>query len=253
MSDSAFDTTTSQTNDTQQTQIEPTDQSQPSAFEALVGEGKKFNDAEALARGKQESDTFIKQLQTELQGLREDLDKRMTSEEVLTKIREEAATNSATTGENTTPQLGKDDIAELVKQTLESTRTEETKDRNLMAVDQKLAEVYGDKRAEWLNSEAHKLGVSIDFLADVAKASPDAFFNTVGLSSTVTNTTASVTTGTVNTETVAQVTEASGIKPNTMKYFDAIKKEDPRKYWTPAVQNALFAAREEMGPEAFYA
>lgn len=249
MSDSAFNT-----DQTTTTVIEPTqEQSQTGAFEALVGEGKKFATSEDLAKGKQESDTFITQLQSELQGLREDLDKRMTSEEVLTQIRNEAATSSATAGENTTPQLGKDDIAELVKQTLESTRTEETKDRNLMAVDQKLAEVYGDKRADWLNGEAQKLGVSVDFLADVAKASPDAFFNTVGLSSTNTNTTANVTTGTVNTETIADVNQASGIKPNTMKYFDAIKAENPRKYWTPAIQNALFAAREEMGAEAFYA
>jgi hypothetical protein len=45
----------------------------------------------------------------------------------------------------------------------------------------------------------------------------------------------------------------SGIKPNTMKYFDQIKKETPRIYWSPKVQNALFAAREELGPDAFYA
>lgn len=251
MSDSAFNT--NETTTTTTTIEEPTQLSQAGAFEALVGDGKKFNDAEALARGKQESDTFITQLQSELQGLREDLDKRMTSEEVLIKIREEAAASSATTGENTTPQLGKDDIAELVKQTLESTRTEESNTRNFNDVDQRLLSVYGDKAGNWLAGKAQELGISVDFLADVAKASPDAFYNTVGLSSTETNTTASVTTGTINTETVAQVNKASGIKPNTMKYFDAIKKEDPRKYWTPAVQNALFAAREEMGAEAFYA
>ena len=250
MSDSAFNT--DQTTATTVIE-EPTQPSQTGAFEALVGVGKKFADSEALARGKQESDTYITQLQTENHGLREDLDKRMTSEEVLTKIREEAAASSVTAGENTTPQLGKSDITELVKQVLESTRTEESNTRNFNDVDQRLISVYGDKAGDWLAGKAQELGLSVDFLADVAKASPDAFYNTVGLSSTTTNTTASVTTGTVNTETVTQVTEASGIKPNTMKYFDAIKAENPRKYWTPAVQNALFAAREEMGPDAFYA
>jgi hypothetical protein len=130
----------------------------------------------------------------------------------------------------------------LVKQTLQSTRTEEVKDTNLQSVDQTLVGKYGDKAGEWLATKAGQLGVSIDFLADVAKTSPDAFFNTVGLNSTDTNT-PNVATSSVNTEVVANVNEASTAQPGSKAYFNAIKADDPRKYWKPEVQNAIFASQ----------
>tara|TARA_R110000823_G_scaffold67662_2_gene157597 strand:+ start:2980 stop:3723 length:744 start_codon:yes stop_codon:yes gene_type:complete len=246
---SAFDPSVSDTTTTQ----EPTlpEQSQAGVLETLVGEGKKFSNNEDLAKGKAESDSFIEQLQTELQGLRGELDKRMTSEDVLAKIREENAKSSAAEG-NTTPSLGKDDVAELVKQTLESTRTEETMNLNLGKVDQELLNKFGEKAGEWLASKSQELGVSVDFLADVAKTSPSAFFNTVGLN-TETNTNASVTQSSVNTESLAHNNQATAIKAGTKRSYDELRKSDPRKYWSPEVQNDLFKSRQELGAEAFYA
>jgi hypothetical protein len=246
---SAFDqSTTEQVPQQETTQAQP----QSSTFESLVGEGKKFQSPEDLAKGKMEADQFIEQLKQEQAELREELSKRLTSEEVLEKIRENNQQQGQSQGDNTSPQLSEERLSELVKNTLESTRTEETKQNNVQSVDQQLVNQFGDKAGEWLNTKSQELGVSIAFLQDVASTSPAAFFNTVGLNNTNQQGKASVTTSTVNTETLGQVNTAGQPQQGTKKFFDQIKKENPRKYWTPEVQNQLFKARMELGEEKFY-
>src|SRR5688500_13285080 len=58
----------------------------------LVGEGKKFKDHKSLAKGKAESDAFISHLQKELAEMREELNKRITFEDLMTKITENKST-----------------------------------------------------------------------------------------------------------------------------------------------------------------
>lgn len=209
---------------------------QASAFEALVGEGKKFGDTEALAKGKLDSDAFIAKLQSEQAELRAELDKRMTSEEVLAKIQEANSANQ-TMGENTTPQLSEDKVAELVKSTLESTRTEESKGSNLRSVDAKLVEMYGEKAGAMLHQKAQELGISVDFLQSVAETSPNAFFNTIGVQAPVKSPT--VNTGTVNTEALVNVNASSTISAESKAYYDQMRKENPKEYWKPDVQNKI--------------
>ena len=209
------------------------------AFSELVGEGKKFRDAEALAESKQASDSFIEKLQGELAELRTDLDRRLTAEEVAVQIRQEA--QSATEG-NTTPALSEERIQTLVQTTIESTRTEETKGKNLQTADDKLAALYGDKRQDWLRGKASELGVSVDFLADVAKTSPDAFFNTIGVSNETAKSDPNVMTRGVDTQRLAD-TNSHAPNANSKAHFDQLRKEKPREYWKPATQNAIMASQ----------
>jgi|TARA_R110000787_G_scaffold169085_1_gene281801 hypothetical protein len=223
-----------------------------SVFEELVGDDKKFKSTEDLAKGKKESDVYINQLQSEIAGMRDELNKRMTSEEVLEKIRESNQEQSGQREEeNTTSQLSEERLSELVKQTLESTRTEETRINNITSVDQQLMSKFGDKAGEWLHTKASELGVNVKFLQDVASSSPIAFFNTVGLSTTNQQSNSGVTRSSVNTESFEKVNTAGQAQQGTKKYFDEIRKSDPRKYWTPEVQNSLFKARMDMG-QNFY-
>src|SRR5688572_12541162 len=59
------------------------DNNQGSILEQLVGEGKKFADAEALAKCKAESDAFIETLKREQAELRRELDTRLSLEDFL--------------------------------------------------------------------------------------------------------------------------------------------------------------------------
>lgn len=234
----AFDPVTNTTPTQEPVPVAPT----VSAFETLVGEGKKFGDTEALAKGKQDSDLFIGQLQTELAGLREELGKRMTSEEVLAKIQAANSANQAQ-GENTTPQLSEDKVAELVKSTLESTRTEEGRGSNLKTVDAKLVEMYGEKAGVMLHQKAQELGVTVDYLQSIAETSPNVFFNTIGVQASVKSPT--VNTGTVNTEALANVNASSTISAESKAYYDQMRKENPKEYWKPDVQNKIMRLTAE--------
>ena len=242
---SAFDQVSTQETNT----VEPS--SEPSAFETLVGEDRKFKNPEDLAKGKLEADKFIDQLKSELSGLREELNKRLTSEEVLEKIREENKNYVSQQGENTTPSLSEDKVEELVKKTLDSTRNEETKISNLKAVDNRLVEMFGDKAGQWLYKKSQELGVSPGFLEDVAKTSPSAFFNTVGLTESNIQNKSGVTTSSINTEVLQTVTQKTQAQVGTKRYYDEIKKSDPKRYWSPAIQNEIMKSFQELGPEKF--
>jgi len=226
------------------------------SLEGLVGEGKKYVDVEALAKAYGEADGFINQLKTEGTGLREELDKRLSAEDVLSEVkseREELAKTIASAAENTTPQLDEEVLSKLISKTVDQRDEQKVADTNIMQVDAKMKEVYGDKAKDVLATKAQELGLSIEYLAGVASKSPSAFFNVVGLSPDQSKvTTPSVTVGTTNTEAVEKVMAASTIQPGTMKYFEEIRKANPRKFFSPEIQNQLFKARTEKGHEGFY-
>ena len=84
-----------------------------SFLDQLVGEGKKFANIEDLAKGKLNSDEHIDKLENENQRLRQELDTRMTAEEVLAEIRKPEANlqpQAQPSGGDTAPQLNKDDL-----------------------------------------------------------------------------------------------------------------------------------------------
>lgn len=205
----------------------------PSAVGELVGEGKKFTSVEALAIGKMEADNFVDQLKREAKELREELDKRLTSEEALAKIQEQ----SKISAENTT-QTSADEIADLVKRTVHDMSAADIAKANVLKADAILAEKYGDKRGEVVAAKAKELGVDVSFLEDAAAKSPSAFLGMIGLSSPASapNTTAS-TAGSVNTDALAQIN--TGTKTDSYKHFEELRKTNPKEYFKPETQNKM--------------
>lgn len=224
-------------------------------FDSLVGDGRKFDGKEALAKGKIESDQFIDQLQSELKGLRTELDTRATAEETVEKLLKEREPTPANEGVTTpSPQpMSEKDIAELVKQTIETTRTAETEQSNIAKADKVMEVKFGEKRAEWLAGEATKLGVTVAFLQNIAAASPDLFLKTVGLDEKAPAPQGATSGGSVNTEALITNPHSSGPTEGTFKWYEAQRKENPRAFWKPEVQNRLMKHRTEMGEDAFYA
>ncbi len=212
----------------------------------LVGEGKKFATIEDLAKGKAEADKFIEQLKKEQAELRSDLDQRLSAQDLLEEIRKEREaqlqTSSAPSEGNTTPSLGQDDIANLVTQTIEQRETQQTAENNILAVDRKMKELYGDKAQEVMLQKASSSNISVDFLKDIAAKSPNAFYNVLGLS-TQKPTTPTLTTGTVDTSGT-QTNTSSG---NTWADFEKMRKENPKLYWKPETQMRILKEKQEQG------
>jgi hypothetical protein len=225
-----------------------------SAFtDTLVGEGKKFADTEALARGKYEADQFVDQLQSENKGLREELDKRVTAEETVDRLiqeRSQAAQEGVTTP---SPQMSEEGIAELVKQTLHTERSAEVESNNILQADKVMQDRFGEKRAEWLASKAQELGVGVSFLQSIAATSPKLFLTTVGLEGSTTQGQGTVSSGSVNTDALQATPHSQGATPGTMKYYEEMRKANPRTFWQPKIQQQLMRDRTELGEEKFYA
>lgn len=215
-----------------------------SAFEILVGEGKKFSDPEALAKGKLEADTFVTQLQKENQELRDELTKRLTAEQMLDKIKEE----SKTSNENTT-QMSEDAISNLVKSTVTQMTAEEKAAANVRKADAILAERYGDKRGEIVAKKAAEYGLTSEQLGQMAAHSPDAVIKLI--SDEPATPSHRPTEGSINTEALNTANKQNVVKEDTYAYFEELRKKDPGAYFSPRVQNRMMKLAAEKGA-AFY-
>jgi len=210
-------------------------------LENLVGEGKKFATVEDLAKGKEESDKFIEQLKGEVNGLREDLDKRLTSEQVLEEINRRAA-EAPRNEENTSSQTSVEDISEVVRKVLTGEKDKETTESNVATANNKMVEIYGaDKASEMVTQKASELGVGVDFLKDAAAKSPDAFFKLLGVDAKATPIPAAQSGG-ENTEGLHN--KGPEIKAGTMEAYSAMRKSDPKQYWSPKTQREMFELKK---------
>lgn len=155
--------------------------------ELLVGEGKKFKDDEALAKGKLEGDRHITTLEAELATLRTELNKRKTLEEVVEQIK--SARVQPDSGNNQKPIVpetpsdaginNKDDILKLVNQTINQQKTIDQARLNVETVRSELHKVWGDAYPEKLAQATKELEVSKEFLASMAETNPKAFLKVV--------------------------------------------------------------------------
>jgi|TARA_R110002074_G_scaffold7091_9_gene30907 hypothetical protein len=226
--------------------------SEESLVDQLVGEGKKFNSIEDLAKGKAASDTHIDNLESQLAGMKEELDKRMTSEDQITRLlserNQERQENPSVGG--TTPTVSQEELAELVRQTVDQSKSEDTAKGNETKANEHLHKLYGDKASEVVANKARELGLSVDFMQSVARKSPEAFYNTLGIESSR-QSVPTLSGDSVNTEVLHNQPGSSGPKPNTYAWYEAKRKENPRQFWDAKVQAQLFKDRQEMG-DGFY-
>lgn len=164
-------------------------------LDELVGEGKKFQTAEDLAKGKKDADVYIASLLERLDTIKgeyETVSQKAAKTEALenllnklTKKEEDTVTDSTEKGipENlgNQPQaLSQDDIVKI----LEAREASQQADRNKNEAIAKVAKVYGDKTKEVLEARAVALGMTVDELTKLAERSPTAFVSLVGVSST---------------------------------------------------------------------
>lgn len=194
------ETVESTTQETQQQDTQTKPFEIPTEAQALVGEGKKYASAEEALRSVPHAQNHIQTLESELAELKEELNKRKTTQELLDELKSGVRTNEAT------PQLGElnqDTIMELVNQTLQRNELQKTAKQNASQVANKFSEKYGDKAETIYNTLAKDLNLSISQMNQLATTSPNVVLKLAGLEQT-TSGTVSKTTGSINTETLSQ-------------------------------------------------
>lgn len=224
------------------------------ALTILVGEGRKFASIEELAKGKLESDSHIERLEDEAKNLRDDLANRKTAADLVAELRTQGNNTETPTppGEHTSSQLSADDVAALVKQTLESTQTESIMTTNLASVEAKLVEVFGeDHKQNKVTAKAAELGVGVDFLLSIAQKSPTAFYQTMGMNNPAPAGNPPVTTGGQSTDTTNINPTGATPAEGTSAYYRNMRRTNRSKYYAADTQIKLINDRQRLG-DGFY-
>ena len=229
------------TNTDTQTQVQNSDQ----VFTQTVGEGKQYATQEDLAKGKKEADAFIEQLKVENAQLREDIGKRPTLDDVqdIMKLQNESQNN-------TSSELNEEALNTIVDSRLQNRQTLATEHTNITQSSDKMVELYGDKASEQVAKKAGELGVSVQYLQDQAAKSPAMFYSIMGVDNTAPNNVVGNQTAQGNNTEQFNTTQ-HGTKEGTWSYYETLRKENPKKYFSPKVQNEMFQMRKSKDAD-FY-
>lgn len=217
----------------------------PEGLEELIGDGKKYKSVEDALKSVPHAQSHIANLERQLEEMREDLGKRMSAEEVLKKIQEGRKEDEGTPAES---QFDPDALKNLVKETYAEMSQEEKKQHNIQVANDKMKEVYGDKAVEVLKTKAQELGVDVSFLQSTAEKSPSAFYNLIGLSSKQETVNQARTNSSVNTESVSN---SSGVEPYTYQWYQKMRRDNPKEYYSANVQREMHRKATELGDKFF--
>lgn len=230
-----------------------------------VGEGKKFKDPAELAKAKAHSDAFIERLQREASALRQELNTRAKLEELMDRMSATKDTNvnansqgTQTSGESNhdgtaNKNISPDDIEKVIEARLVKREQEARIQNNVQAVKDRLTSEFGDNYVEELESRTKALGLTREFVSDIAKREPKALFALLGIEQPAMRKASEQ--DVFSAPPRPSVNTASfGIQGSTEKKyadFEKIRKTDPARYWSATVQNELHKQAMKLG-EKFY-
>lgn len=218
-------------------------------FTALVGEGKKYKDTQALAKAVLEKDRFIGQLQTETRGLREDLSTRLRLEEALDRLQTPQPTPAPISNavNQTEREEGRQpptqNINELIATALDTREKAARERQNVDKAKEVLAQTFGHEYPTVLEQKAKELGITNERLNDLAKESPELLFRAIGVNpkQVPNNNLFSPPTSTHR----APVSQPNGQRD--WNFYEKLRKEQPELYWDPKTQNQILKDAMQMG------
>jgi hypothetical protein len=218
----------------------------------LVGEGKKYSDAQKLAFSALKKDEHIGHLHKEQAELRSELKARITVEDALKAARGTSPDNdtrqpSGSEG-NQPSAISEEEVAKIVEGKLSAYAAERTKAENLAYVAAELRKSFGDDYKPKLIEITNALKVDNSFMDNLAATNPTAFLRMVGAGDTPTRRdTSTPARSTVNTGSFVQ----SGPREKKWSDFEKLRRESPTLYFQPKVQNELMDLVAKHGAD-FY-
>lgn len=234
-------------------------------LEDLVGEGRKFKTVEDLARGKAESDAFINSLLREKAEVLEELNKRLTVEDLLDKLEKRNGQGDVTntnglfntSGQNQTEgsqnpdgnQLDLEKIKEAIKADMIAEQKRQQAQQNLAQVQEKLLEMYGTEAQSVLNTKAQELGVSLDRLKEIASESPKMFLATLGQPTQRQREDVFAPPNRVNSTAINSQETYGEYKP--LSYWQKLKNTDRKKYFDPKTSIEMHKHALKLGDKFF--
>lgn len=215
-------------------------------LEDLVGEGKKYQTPEDLAKAYAHASTTITSREQELAELRDELKTSVSVEEALKNLQSQQTAadkpeepQSPNDGEATEQRseevtgLTKEDVLKVLSEQKEHDAAK----KNLETVQTLLNERTGsvEKSREFLTNKAAELGLSIAVLQETAQKSPVAFMKLVDLEPK-TKDSGSLS---FNTHTAPTERGPNTENPQTWEDFQEIRRIDRSRYFSPKIRNEM--------------
>jgi hypothetical protein len=229
-------------------------------YEELVGETKKFKSNEDLAKGKAESDRYIKTLEQQKDeirnmylSLKEQVDGRAKLEDLIDRIEKGKTRDSedSTTPEDKekTPIFDLTQIKNMITQERQEADIQERSNRNYAEVQRTLKEKFGPRVNEVLKEKMDTLMIDDAYLVGTAKRSPQAFYSLMGL------------TEQPQSETMFQAPPRTTQRPTTfsnqndgartLAYYEKMRETNPKAYLDPKIQVQMDKDSQALGVNFF--
>lgn len=218
--------------------------------------GEQWKDPQVLAKGYANAQEHIAKLETELNAAKAEESKQDYMKEVLEQIKQAQSpsvkelVNENTNGapkEEDQPQVGVEQINELVKKAITEQESARTAEQNLKTADTELVKQFGAEAQSIVESKRQELGLSKERLAQIAQESPTAFLALVG-GAAPQKQVSTTTTSTVNTSTDSF--NQSGKR--NFAYYNEMRKTNPKLYRSAQIQDQMIKDRTELGADNFY-
>lgn len=237
-------------------------------LEELVGEGKKFKSVDDLARGKYEADQYVSTLLREIKEVKEELNKRMTVEDLMTRLKKDGSQTPMTTnnpvfntsnhsdedhgqGTGTNSNLDLEAIKKALKEELAQEQEKARRNQNLQDTVKKLQANFGDNTSAVLNQKAQELGVNVQYLRELAEDKPSLLFKLIGEGNAPAqrrNDVFSPPSG-VNTAGMNRPQAYGEHKPRS--YYEKLKATDPKKYFSAQTSVQMHKDALALGTDFF--
>lgn len=226
-------------------------------LEDLVGEGRKYADAEALAKAKMHADAHIAQVERDNEELRQELQKRLGVEEFYERLQRERQTtptpsipesHSRGEEESRQPEISLNDVKSLIQDAMSefvsTTKQKENKDYVMSELRNRL----GDNFQVEMHKRAQALGESTEDLTKLAMSKPKVFLELMapGTKSPRPQSQTSIP-PTQRNSTFEQ--PMSGVR--NQSYYDNLKRSDPQTYFSKKTRVQMMNDAVALG-EAFF-
>lgn len=208
----------------------------------LVGENKKFKTPQDLARGKQEADLYIETMKSRMDEMRADYLRVMEENKAKATLQElidqaksaQQEPNRENPNANIVEKPGIDpkDLDSLLDTKIKAREAEIKRQENYDIVRKKLEERFGPNFQRSLKEQVRNLELDDDYVNELARRSPNAFFKTLGIAQDVRQD------GFQAPPKSSQRSDSfapTGAQKRTWSYYQDMKKTNPRLYYDPKI------------------
>lgn len=216
--------------------------------------GEKFRDPNELAKGYAHAQEHISNLSRQIEEMREDLGKKDYMKEVLERIEaqqakpavgESASNNNSTENQGHKPEVSVEQIKTLITETLTQQEAQNTARQNLEETDRLLTQSFGTEAKARVEERRKALGMTPERMKQLAEESPTAFMTLMGEAPRK-------ETNQIGKSKVNTSTSFNNSDRKDWNYYQKMRKENSKLYYSARIQNEMLSERERQGEAAFY-